>query len=200
MSLLELQRSLVGFARGSTDAYQQCRDLTPLEREWLTQVLNSGGLRISQQIQQWWRISRICSTAYLTIELLKRNEQAELILDYITHEPIRTLFFAAELEQFKSFLHQHPQVDATTKSVIAFEAGIKAAIQLAATKTYSRTEQFPLLITFWCNPGTLLTALLTGDSLPALEEEPYQVEINPELESLWICHRRKEISHQQPSH
>jgi hypothetical protein len=189
MSLLDVQRSLVGFARGSTDAYQRCHNLTPPENEWLKQVLDSPGLHVTQQIQQWWRIGRVCSTAPMTIELLKRNGQAEFIIDYITTEPVRTLFFAAELDQFKCFLQRHPQVDATTKTMIAFEAGIKHAVQLAEAKGLAQAEHFSLSLTFSRNPPALFIALLTGAPLPAIEPEAYYLEIDPLLESLWIFHR-----------
>lgn len=192
MSLLDVQRSLVGFVRGSTSEYQRCKELTQIEHEWLKQLLNSSGLQVTQQIQQWWRISRVCSTAPLTIELLKRNALEELIIEYITNEPVRTLFFAAELEQFKQFLHRNTLVDATTKALIEFELGIKTATQLLAA---AQVDYFSLSIQFERNPTALFTALLTGTPLPPVEPEPYLLEINPQLESLWIFHREKYPQH-----
>lgn len=193
MPLLDVQRSLVGFARGSTEAFKNCSDLEPHEHEWLMKVLDSPGLNVTQQIQQWWRISRVLSTANMTVELLKRNDQADLIIDYITTEPIRTLFFSAELEQFKKFLHTHPRVDQTTQAVIAFEAGIKTAMQVIAANTI-HSDLFPVSLTFWRNPSSLFTALITGSPLPPMEPNPYYLEINPQLESLWICHKQQRIS------
>lgn len=183
MSLLDVQRSLVGFARGSTSEYQHCNNLTLAENEWLQQLLDSSGLQITQQVQQWWRISRVCATAPLTITLLKRNGWEELIIEYIITEPIRTLFFAAELEQFKTFLHAQPQVDDTTKTLIEFELGIKTASQLIAA---AQREHFSLSLQFERNPTALFTALLTGTPLPPVEPEPYLLEINPQLASLWV--------------
>ena len=190
MSLLDVQRSLVGFSRGSITAFQNCQNLTPREQNWLTNVWNSPGLNVTQQIQQWWRISRVLSTANLTVELLKRNDQADLIIDYITTEPIHTLFFSAELEQFKIFLQAHPQVDQTTKAVIAFEAGIKAAMQVIAANAF-HTNFFPISLTFWQKPASLFTAIITGSPLPDIEPTPYYLEINPRLESLWVCHKQQ---------
>lgn len=195
MSLLDVQRSLVGFARGSTSEYQHCSNLTPAEHEWLQQLLDSAGLQITQQVQQWWRISRVCATAPLTITLLKRNGLEELIIEYIITEPIRTLFFAAELEQFKRFLHAQPQVDATTKTLIEFELGIKTATQLMATGNAVQREHYSLSLQFERNPPALFTALLTGTPLPSVELEPYHLDINPQLESLWIFHRNKYPQH-----
>lgn len=188
MSLLDVQRSLVGFARGSTAEYQRCQDLTHIEQEWLQQLLDSPGLQVTQQIQQWWRISRVCSTAPLTIELLKRNGLEELVIEYITNEPVRTLFFAAELEQFKQFLLRNTLVDTTTKALIEFETGIKTATQLATNATSSRAGAQPLMLVFNCNPPQLFAALLTGTELPPVESNTYQVEINPALDSLWRCY------------
>ncbi len=191
MSLLDVQRSLVGFSRGSTDEYRSCSDLTATEHEWLKQLLHSPGLHVTQQVQQWWRISRVCATAPLTIALLKRNGLEELVINYIITEPIRTLFFAAELEQFKTFLQSQPNVDSTTKSLVEFEAGIKTATQLLANSHATQHEIFSLSLTFECNPPALFTALLTGAALPPIEQDAYQVEINPTLESLWICNANK---------
>lgn len=189
MSLLDVQRSLVGFARGSTSEYQDCNNLTQAEHEWLKQLLDSSGLHITQQVQQWWRISRVCATAPLTIALLKRNGLEELIIEYIITEPIRTLFFAAELEQFKTFLHARPQVDATTKTLIEFELGIKTATQLAAAGNTAQREYFSLSLKFERNPPALFAALLTGAPLPPVGQDDYQLDINSTLESLWVCHR-----------
>lgn len=185
MSLLDVQRSLVGFARGSTSEYRHCSNLTLAENEWLNQLLDSSGLHITQQIQQWWRISRVCATAPLTITLLKRNGLEDLMVEYIITEPIRTLFFAAELEQFKTFLHAQPQVDATTKTLIEFELGIKTATQLVTVGNAAQREYFSLPLKLERNPPTLFSALLTGAALPPIETVPYHLEINPQLESLW---------------
>jgi len=194
MSLLDVQRSLVGFARGSTREYQHCNNLTLAEHEWLKQLLASPGLQITQQVQQWWRISRVCATAPLTMALLKRNGLDDLIIEYITTEPIRTLFFAAELEQFKTFLHAQPQVDATTKTLVEFELGIKSATQLAAAGNAAEDEYFSLSLKFACNPPALFTALLTGTPLPSIGQEEYQLDINPTLEFLWVCQRTNRIA------
>ncbi len=187
MSLLDVQRSLVGFARGSIKEYERCDKLTPREREWLKQLPDTPGLHVTQQVQQWWRINRVCATAPLTIALLKRNGQEDLVIHYIITEPIRTLFFAAELEQFKQFLHTHMQTDATTKALVSFEAGIKTASQLLATGTAAQRENFSLSLRFERDPVALFSALLTGSALPPIEQRHYQLDINPALNSLWMC-------------
>ncbi len=188
MPLLDLQRSLVGFARGSQYAYQQSKSLTSNERAWLNDVLNSRGLQVTQQIQQWWRIARIFSTAPLTLEILKRQNQIDVVINYITQEPIHTLFSAAELEQFKNYIERCPGVDDTTKSIVAFESAIKTALQTLSSENHCDNEKFPQL-TFWRNPVRLFAALLSRGPLPEVEPEPYHVEINPKLESLWSCER-----------
>lgn len=189
MSLLDVQRSLVGFARGSTTEYERCDKLTSLEHEWLKQLLEAPGLHVTQQVQQWWRINRVCATAPLTIALLKHNGQEDLVIHYIITEPIRTLFFAAELEQFKQFLHTQVQVDTTTKALVSFEAGIKTASQLLATGTAAQRENFSLSLRFERDPVALFSALLTGSTLPPIEQRNYQLDIDPALDSLWVCHQ-----------
>lgn len=186
MSLLDVQRSLVSLARGSMGSYENALQLTPDEQEWLTHILDSKGLQVTQQVQQWWRMSRVCSTAPMTIELLKRNGLTDVVVEYITNQPVRTLFFAAELEQFKQFLETHPQVDNTTKTLIAFEAGIKTAIQFASAKFTRQT--FSLSLQFDRNPPKMFTALLTGHALPPIDSYGFQLVIDSTLETLWRCH------------
>lgn len=192
MSLLDVQRSLIGLARGSMGAYENTLQLTPDEQEWLTHILDSKGLQVTQQIQQWWRMSRVCSTAPMTIELLKRNGLTDVIVEYIINQPVRTLFFAAELEQFKQFLETHPQVDTTTKALITFEAGIKTATQQASAKI--TTQTFSLSLNFEQNPPELFTALLTGKPLPPTDPQGFRLVIDSTLETLWRCYRNGAIS------
>jgi hypothetical protein len=187
----------VGLARGSMGAYENALQLTPGEQEWLTQILDSKGLQVTQQIQQWWRMSRVCSTAPLTIELLKRNGLTDVIVEYITNQPVRTLFFAAELEQFKQFLETHVQVDTTTKTLIAFEAGIKSASQLASANL--TTPTFSLSLKFEQNPLELFTALLTGTPLPSADSQGFQLVVDSTLETLWRCYRNGAISTHSPN-
>ncbi len=192
MSLLDVQRSLIGLARGSMGAYENALQLTPDEQQWLTHILDSKGLQVTQQIQQWWRMSRMCSTAPMTIELLKRNGLTDVIVEYVTNQPVRTLFFAAELEQFKQFLETHVQVDTTTKTLIAFEAGIKSASQLASANL--TTQTFSLSLNFEQNPPELFTALLTGMPLPPADPQGFQLVVDSTLETLWRCYRNDAIS------
>lgn len=197
MSLLDVQRSLVGLARGAMGAHQNSHQLTPDEQEWLAQILDSKGLQVTQQIQQWWRINRVCSTAPMTIELLKRNSLTDVIIEYITNQPIRTLFFAAELEQFKQFLENHAQVDTSTKTLVAFEVGIKTATQFASAKV---THQiFLLSLQFEQNPLKLFAALLTGNALPPIDPHGFQLVIDSTLETLWRCHRNSVVEQTHPA-
>jgi len=185
MSLLDVQRSLVGFARGSSTEFQGCDNLTRAEYEWLKQLQDSPGLQVTQQIQQWWRIARVCASAPLTIELLKRAGLEELIVEYITTEPVRSLFFVAELEQFKCFLQRQIAVDATTHRVIEFEVALKNAYQTSVSGTSaSAATEAPQQFHFTQNPIQLFTALLTGTPLPTAVEH-HCVIVSPDLPQHW---------------
>lgn len=185
MSLLDVQRSLVGFARGSTIEFQGCDNLTHAEYKWLTQVQDSPGLQVTQQIQQWWRIARVCASAPLTVELLKRAGLEELIVEYITTEPVRSLFFAAELQQFKTFLQHHAQVDATTHTMIEFEAALKNAYQTSVTNQPAKLiAHTSCKLHFTRPPIALFTALLTGTELP-IENGHHYVIVSADLPQHW---------------
>lgn len=185
MSLLDVQRSMVGFTRGSLTAYQGCDNLTHAEYKWLNTLLHSPGLQVTQQIQQWWRIARVCATAPLTIELLKRNGLEELIINYITTEPVHSLFFAAELQQFKQVLQRNPQVDATTNTMIEFEAALKNAYQASVSHEPAKAiAKATLGLHFTRDPIKLFTTLLTGTDLPAADGD-YYVIISATLAQHW---------------
>jgi hypothetical protein len=189
MSLLDVQRSLVGFARGSQTEYLACTQLSANEDAWLHSLLQSPGLMVTQQIQQWWRLSRICLAAPMTVALLKRNGMEQLIIDYITNEPVRSLFFAAELDQFKAYLHAHLLVNHLTKTLVAFEAGLKNIYQACASTHLSpdaNTETLSCIyqLHFTCDPLQLFSALLTGAALPA-EDSDYYVTLDPKLPQHW---------------
>jgi hypothetical protein len=188
MSLLDVQRSLVGFARGSTAEYHNCDNLTRAENDWLKRILDSPGLQVTQQTQQWWRITRVCSTAPLTISLLKREGLEDLLHEYMTTEPVRTLFFAAELEQFNCFLQRHPQANSTIKTIVEFELAIKNAYQASVCgESFDQHYNAALTIKslqFTRDPIKLLTALLTGTALPPKTQD-YYVIISPNLPQPW---------------
>ena len=190
MSLLDVQRSLVGFGRGSQTEYLACTQLSASENAWLQSLFQSPGLMVTQQIQQWWRVTRICLAAPLTVALLKRDGMEQLIIDYITHEPVRSLFFAAELDQFKSYLHAHVLVNNLTKTLVVFEAGLKNIYQASASNTSfpntNTTETFSCIyhLHFKRDPLQLFSALLTGAALPA-EDGDYFVTLDPKLPQLW---------------
>lgn len=195
MSLLDVQRSMVEFARG----YQrECKDcnLTRAESEWLDQLPDSPGLKVTQQTQQWWRITRICSAAPLTVELIKRSECEELLYDYIINEPVRSLFFAAELEQFARYVQQHPDSTPTIKTLAAFECAVKNAYQ--ASVSNGDQDLSPVhTLHFTCDPIKLFSALLTGSPLPAHTHDHYVI-VSPSLPQFWRL--APEIDYQLTNH
>lgn len=196
MSLLEVQRSLVGFARGSTAEYRNCNNLTNDENDWLSRILNSPGLQVTQQTQQWWRIARVCSAAPLTLALLKREGLEELLYEYITCQPVKTLFFAAELEQFNYFIQDHPQANSTIKTLVEFEFAIKNAYQSSVNRDQTKQGHNVALVIqalhFRCDPIKLLGSLLTGAALP-LETQDYYVIVSPDLPQHWRPASREEF-------
>lgn len=189
MSLLDVQRSLVGFARGSQTEYLACTQLRASEDAWLKSLLQSPGLMVTQQIQQWWRLSRICLAAPMTIALLKRDGMEELIVEYIATEPVRSLFFAAELEQFKTYLHSHVLVNNLTKTLVAFESGLKNTYQASAANSLQTSGDTTALsciyqLHFRRDPIKLFSTLLSGAPLPA-EDGNYYVTLDPKLPQHW---------------
>ncbi|WP_039912738.1 hypothetical protein [Cellvibrio mixtus] len=192
MPLADVQSCLVSLARGNHTPLMHKQNLSDEERSWLQQLRASKGLMVTEQIQGWWRLGRLHTAAPLTVGLLKYWQQEFLIIDYITHMPLRTLFFAAEIEQFKQFLLDRDDVDAFTKTTIAFEYALKQAGQLqsndgAPIKQVDKIQLAPgvVALQFNRNPLEVFHALLTAKPIAAGKAENFYVVVAPHLPDLW---------------
>ena len=200
MPLAELQDCMVRLARGD---YRPIADEIPLtteERDWLNSLKSVAGLSVTADIQSWWRLSRLAIAVPLTVELLKRTRQEHLIIDYITNAPVRTLFFAAEAEQFKQFLSEQDKLDLFIKTTAAYECAMKNASLLSAGFSNKKTTLMPSLMEitnrsapmsaatplfFDRNPLKIFHALLTAQPLPEFEKEDFFLLVAPQLPNFW---------------
>ncbi len=196
MPLADVQSCLISLARGDQSPLMRTHDLSDEERGWLRQLQGSKGLMVTEQIQSWWRLGRLHTAAPFTVGLLKYWQQEFLIIDYITHMPLRTLFFAAEIEQFKQFLFNRDDVDAFTKTTIAFECALKQVAQLQCDhsvqpiSSITKTDTIQLapgvvVLKFSRNPLEVFHALLTAKPIAAGKTENFYVVVAPRLPDLW---------------
>ncbi|MEN0039395.1 MAG: hypothetical protein AAGC78_20135 [Cellvibrio sp.] len=197
MSLLDVQRSMVEFARGYQRECRKDYNLTRAESEWLDQLPQAQGLKVTQQTQQWWRITRLCSAAPLTVELIKRSGLEELLYDYIINQPVRSLFFAAELEQFAQYLQRHSDSSHNIKTLAAFEYAIKHAYQTSVSNGDWHSSPVQTLH-FTCDPIKLFSALLTGGELPEHTRDYYLI-VSPDLPNYWRLALESEYQLTNPS-
>lgn len=200
MPLAEVQDCMVRLARGDHRPIADEIPLTPEEKGWLNSLKTAPGLSVTADIQSWWRLSRLTISTPFTVELLKRHKQEHLIIEYLTTAPVRTLFFAAEAEQFKHFLHQQHTVDVFTKTTVTYEWAMKNASQLSAeiSNNQSALKKNSVGITnqptrisgvatlhFDRNPLKVFQALLAAQELPEPELEDFYLLIAPQLPNLW---------------
>lgn len=197
MSLLDVQRSMVEFARGYYRESNKHDNHTLAESKWLDQLPHSPGMKITQQTQQWWRITRLCSAAPLSVELIKRSGREELLYDYIMNEPVRSLFFAAELEQFADYLQHCSESTVTINTLAAFECAVKNAYQASVSNEESHIAPVRSLH-FTCDPIGLFTALLTGAPLPPSTHDFYIV-VSPSLPQYWRVAHETEYQSANPA-
>jgi hypothetical protein len=200
MPLAEVQDCMIRLARGDCRPIAEEIPLTPEEKAWLNSLKSAPGLSVTADIQSWWRLSRLAIATPLTVELLKRQNLEHLIIDYLTTAPVRTLFFAAEAEQFKQFLHEQSAVDVFTKTTAAYECAMKNASQLSAAISNRKTslqnnsienidqlKQEPGItpLYFDRNPLKIFQALLTAQALPEFEREDFYLLVAPHMPNLW---------------
>lgn len=200
MPLAEVQDCMIRLARGDYRPIANEIPLTLEERDWLNSLKSEPGLSVTADIQSWWRLSRLAIATPLTVELLKRHNLEHLIIDYLTTAPVRTLFFAAEAEQFKQFLSEQRAVDVFTRTTAAYECAMKNASQLSVAVNSKQTtlannlagnidhlKQTPAVtpLHFDRNPLTVFQALLTAQVLPEFEREDFYLLVAPQLPNLW---------------
>src|SRR5262249_18460093 len=108
VSLHDLQQGLNALvaaqAAGRRPRVPEELDLSAAERAWLSALCGTPGLKVTADIQRWWRETRLRWTAPLTLGALAPAERAGLIADYLSWVPCPSLFFVPEALSFLDFL------------------------------------------------------------------------------------------------
>ncbi|HTF95448.1 MAG TPA: hypothetical protein VL995_04880 [Cellvibrio sp.] len=178
---------MVRLVNGS-DNYHASPYLTGLESEWLNDLPHSAGLMVTHETQRWWRSTRLCSSAPLSMRLLEREHLPHLINEYMVTQPVRSLFFAAELEQFCEFLVLRNDVSQLVKTLVQFEVAMRHAHQVRSgcllKPAYFAIQELTHFHFFY-HPTRLLFSLLHDQPMPTPEKKPVTVLVSPAFTQLW---------------
>ena len=168
--------------------FQLSPTLADIEKGWLTGLPQSAGLMVTHETQRWWRSTRLCSAAPLSMRLLERENLSYLIDEYMLTQPVRSLFFAAELEQFCEFLLLQDHVSHLVKTVAQFEVAMRHAHQIKSG-CLLKPAYFPMssltFFQFTHHPTRLFFSLLHNQNLPPHEKKPLTVLVSPAFPPLW---------------
>lgn len=187
MSLLEVQRRLVHLVNGN-DEYPSSANLTPLESEWLNSLPRSTGLTVTRETQRWWRYARLYSSAPLSMRLLQRENRSQLIEEYMSTQPVRSLFFSAELEQLSAFLLSRSDVSDLVKIIASFEVALRNAHQLQNSCAHEHRYFLKNTLAFFkfpYPPDHLVSALLRDTPFRLGENMPVTILVSPAFPHLW---------------
>lgn len=184
--------------QSAPQAWWHTLNLTPAEQAWFEQVMDSPGMQLTCEVQQWWRRMRLQSTLRLTLAVLPPAQRMAVIQAYIASEPCMSLFFVPEALQFLEFVLKTAPDVPYLEVVARFEHALFRVKETRDTLACTPQEVVALLpthrigcyeaaalILFPTRPEWLLGALLQGTVLPEPDGHQYPVLVAPGLPHLW---------------
>ena len=199
MPLADLQRALGALvaARAAggpgTAGVPVDLDLTVEERAWLRNLTGSPGFQVTCDIQRWWRETKLRWTARLTLAAFGREEQSDVIAEYLSAVPCASLFFATETSAFLEYVAraraERPHLAAIARFERALLRAREAEIEPVALDVghQDAVHAHPAasMVEFAAPPERLLGALLARQPLPPVESAPFPILVAPGLSHLW---------------
>ena len=160
-------------------------DLTVEERAWLRSLGGSTGFRVTCDIQRWWRETKLRWTARLTLAVLRREEQGDVIAEYLAAVPCASLFFAAEASAFLDYVARARGERPHLAAIARFERALLRAREAEIGPEAIHAHPAASMVEFAAPPERLLGALLARQPLPAVESARYPILVAPGLARLW---------------
>lgn len=194
MSLLCVQQQLVTLITCSADVLPKAEklELSAQEETWLENLRCSQGLKVSQDIAQWWRRSRLHTALPLTMRYLRKTNSDQYVEDYTRHHPCTTLFFAQEAKQFYDYLAQSEDLRLDPLLRLAeFEVALRD-VKLLRNQN-NPTDRY-YRIGFPCNPYELIQNLLGNEPITLEDKRHYIVTVSTTVKDLWECEISESIS------
>ena len=173
-------------------------DLTVEEREWLGRLTGSPGFQVTCDIQRWWRETKLRWTTRLTLAALGREEQGDVIAEYLAAVPCASLFFATEASAFLDYVArargERPHLAAIARFERALLRAREAEIEPAEPQPGAlggcvqdaiHAHPAASMVEFAAPPERLLGALLARQPLPPVESDRFPILVAPGLTHLW---------------
>jgi hypothetical protein len=171
-------------------------DLSVEERAWLGRLTGSPGFQVTCDIQRWWRETKLRWTARLTLAVLGREEQGDVIAEYLAAVPCASLFFATEASAFLDYVARARSEVPHLAAIARFERALlrarEAEIEPAGPVALGvgvpdavHAHPAASMVEFAAPPERLLGALLARQPLPPVESARFPILVAPGLTHLW---------------
>ena len=184
MPLADFQAALGSMiAQGAKVKVASPFHLTPEEAQWLKDLPDAAGFKVTCAIQQWWRETRLRDLARLTIAVLGSDHALQMISTYFRENLCTSLFFLPETLGFLRFV-QTNAAQSHLAAIAQFEAGLLVAKEEAASATPANASTVTI-VKFQVPPLELLSAVLQGQTLPTPSAEAFPVIISAQLPHYW---------------
>jgi hypothetical protein len=166
------------------------------ERQQLQALKDSAGMRFAIEVQRSWCEGRARNSAYLALSNLPREEQQELVDQWVDCGGGTSSFFVNEAEDFLEFIADHLPLQSHSMSICRMQQAIHRAeagtdvlsavqictLALDATLYRSRSAS---LVYFFAEPDEIFTALERGDPMPPIGDEYIPLLFAPGIPNLF---------------
>ncbi len=153
------------------------------ERAWLASARGSRGLRVTCDVQRFWRDQRLRGAAPFTLRSLAPAEADALVARYLDERVAFTQFFFPEARAFLSWLLSRPELSVHARSIARWELANLEATDGAEPGEGARLacSPFAALIAFFAPIEEVLGSVLKGVPLPPVHAEPRWYFVAPGL-------------------
>lgn len=201
MSLHAYQTALgrIILAPGIPDSSEQTLsnwDLNDCERRRIDALFASRGLQFTIEVQRSWCDGRARNAAYLTLSVLPRQFQQELIDAWVASGGGTSSFFASEANAFLEFIAGHLEPISHEMSICKLEravhlAGSGALGFDAQTSTFQAGNtmlyrgQYASLVDFYVEPDILFAMIEAKQALPSVGSDRIPLLFAPGIPNLF---------------
>jgi hypothetical protein len=177
------------------------------ERQQLRALQNSAGLDFAMEVQRSWCEGRARNSAYLTLSALSREQQQELLEQWVDAGGGTSSFYANEAEQFLEFIAARLNLQSHAMSICRMEQAIHRAqagtqTELLTAAQISRLSVDAILsrsrsasmVYFFAEPDDVFNALERGDPLPPIRDDYIPLLFAPGIATLFEVATEEELA------
>jgi hypothetical protein len=197
MALLDFQTALGRLVRAPTsDDPFRLLHLSPSERAWFGNLIQSAGYQFTVGVQRSWCIGRAARAAHLTLTILPDNLRRRLLDEWTKSGGGTSSFFAAEADALLDFIGNHLPDPSHELTVCRMEQATLRANEKVGSFTAPdlarlddpdsvvRRGRHAGIAIFHGEPDRILHALLEHSPPPPLSPDVRGILFGPGLEKL----------------